>query len=184
MNEKACEMTGYSREDVRDKKLFDIASSGDLKNQMLRVFKGQVFGGDFTAGSTLVTKNGRIRKVEWQCRIRYEGTSPAGAVITFVDLTGAGMAMELARVVAGSRTLEEASCRFMDMLSDPLNLKIASISLYPEDGEPWTYVRAYPHGAVHKKPRQALHDSQPAPPQTYVRIFPLGPMAATSAGSS
>ncbi|MGA9140961.1 MAG: PAS domain-containing protein [Methanocella sp.] len=173
MNEKACELTGYSREDARDKKLLDIASSSDLKSQMMRVFKERALAIDFTAGGSLVTKNGRIRKVEWQCHIRYDGTSPAGAVITFVDLTGAGMAMELARVVAGSRTLEEASCRFMDMLSDPLNLKIASISLYPEDGEPYTYVRAYPHGGVRKKPRQALHDSQPAPPQTYVRIFPL-----------
>ncbi len=173
MNEKACELTGYSREDGREKKLFDIASPGDLKSQMLRVFKGRALAGDFTADGTLVTKNGRIRKVEWQCRIRYEGASPAGAIITFVDLTGAGMAMELARVVAGSGTLEETACRFMDLLSDPLNLKMASISLYPEKGEPCTYTRAYPHGGVRKKPRHALQDSQPALSQTYTRIFPL-----------
>jgi PAS domain S-box-containing protein len=173
INGKACELTGYSREDAREKKLFDIASSGELKSQMLHAFKGRALACDFTAGGSMMTKNGRVRKVEWQCHIRYDGTSPAGAVITFVDLTGAGMAMELARVVAGSRTLEEAACRFMDLLSDPLNLKIASISLYPEGGEPYTYVRAYPHGGVRKKPRHALQDSQPAPPQTYVRIFPL-----------
>ncbi len=81
--------------------------------------------------------------------------------------------MELARVVAGSRTLEEAACRFMDLLSDPLNLKMASISLYPEEEKPCTYTRAYPHGGVRKKPRHALQDSQPAPSQTYTRIFPL-----------
>ncbi|OPY27146.1 MAG: PAS fold protein [Methanocella sp. PtaU1.Bin125] len=173
INEKACEQTGYSREDVRDKKLFDIASPGDLKSRMLRMFKGKTLAGDFTASGSLVTKNGRIRKVEWQCRIRYEGTSPAGAVITFVDLTGAVIAMELARIMAGSRTVEETTCRFMDLLSDPLNMKIASISLDLEGGETLTYTRAYPHGGMQKKPRHALRDSQPAPSQTYSRVFML-----------
>jgi len=81
--------------------------------------------------------------------------------------------MELASVMAGSRTIEETAGRFMDLLSDPLNMKIASIILHPEEMEPRTYTRAYPHGGMLKKPRHALKDSQPVPSQAYTRVFPL-----------
>ncbi len=159
INEKACEMTGYSREDLRNKKLFDIAAPGELKKKLLHLFQGQVFERDFTVRSTLVTRNGRIRNIEWQCRTMFQGIFRAGAVITFVDLTDAETVLDMARIMAGSISLESLACGFMDLLSDPLNLKLARITLDAGERQTLAFFRAYPHGAVHKKPRQALHDS-------------------------
>jgi PAS domain S-box-containing protein len=173
INEKACEMTGYSREDIRNKKLFDIAAPGELKKKLLRLFQGQVFERDFTVRSTLMTRNGRIRNIEWQCRTMFQGIFRAGAVITFVDLTGSETVLNMASVMAGSVSLEALACGFMDLLSDPLNLKLAHVTLDMLDRQTMAFFRAYPHGAVHKKPRLALHDSCDVPLQTETFTFPL-----------
>jgi PAS domain S-box-containing protein len=173
INEKACEMSGYSKDDIRGKKLFDIAPPGDLKKKLLHLFQGQVFERDFTVSSTLVTRNGRIRSVEWQCRTMFQGIIRAGAVITFVDLTGAETVLDMARVMAGSASIEHIAGGFMDLLSDPLNLKLARITLNMEDRQTQAFFRAYPHGAVHKKPRQALHDSSDPLPPVETFTFPL-----------
>ena len=65
----------------------------------------------------------------------------------------------MARIMTGSDSIECLAYGFMDLLSDPLNLKLARVSLNVEDRQTQAFFRAYPHGAVHKKPRQALHDS-------------------------
>jgi PAS domain S-box-containing protein len=173
INEKACEMTGYSKDDIKGKRLFDIAAPGDLKKKLLRLFQGQLFERDFTVRSTLVTRNGRVRNVEWQCRTMFQGIIRAGAVITFVDLTGAETVLDMAGIMAGSTSVEHISGRFMDLLSDPLNLKLARIILSLEDRQSLAFFRAYPHGAVRKKPRQALHDSCDMVPQVETFTFPL-----------
>jgi PAS domain S-box-containing protein len=172
INEKACEMTGYSKEDARSKKLFDIAAPGELKKKLLRLFEGQIFERDFTVRSTLMTRNGRIRNVEWQCRTMFQGIFRAGAVVTFVDMTDGETVLDMARIMAGSISIEHIACGFMDLLSDPLNLKLARVILHTEDRQTLAFFRAYPHGAVHKKPRQALHDSCDVS-QTEMFAFPL-----------
>ena len=129
INEKACEMTGYSKDAIKGKRLFDIAAQGDLKKKLLRLFQGQLFERDFTVRSTLVTRNGRVRNVEWQCRTMFQGLIRAGAVITFVDLTGAETVLDMAGIMAGSTSVEHIAGGFMDLLSDPLNLKLARIIL-------------------------------------------------------
>ncbi|HEY3273341.1 MAG TPA: PAS domain-containing protein [Methanocella sp.] len=173
INEKACEMTGYSKEDIRNKKLFDIAAPGELKKKLLRLFQGQVFERDFTVRSTLMTRNGRIRNIEWQCRTMFQGIFRAGAVITFVDLTGAETVLDMARIMAGSVNLEYLACGFMDLLSDPLNLKLARVIIDTGERQTLAFFRAYPSGAVHKKPRLALHDSYDVSLQTDIYTFPL-----------
>ncbi len=173
INEKACEMTGYSKDAIKGKRLFDIAAQGDLKKKLLRLFQGQLFERDFTVRSTLVTRNGRVRNVEWQCRTMFQGLIRAGAVITFVDLTGAETVLEMAGIMTGSTSVEHIAGGFMDLLSDPLNLKLARIILSMEDRQSLAFFRAYPHGAVHKKPSQALHDSCDAVTPVETFTFPL-----------
>jgi PAS domain S-box-containing protein len=173
INEKACEMTGYSKEDSRGKKLFDIAAPGDLKKKLLRLFQGQVFERDFTVRSALMTRNGRVRNVEWQCRTMFQGIFRAGAVITFVDLTSAETVLDMASIIAGSPSLEHMAYGFMDLLSGPLNMKLAKVILYTGDRQSLAFFRAYPHGAVHKKPRHALNDSYDVPYHVETFTFPL-----------
>jgi PAS domain S-box-containing protein len=61
----------------------------------------------------------------------------------------------------------------MDLLSDPLNLKRAHVTLDRADRQTVEFFRAYPHGAVHKKPRLALHERCDVSVQADTITFPL-----------
>lgn len=173
INEKACEITGYTQAEARNKKLFDIAAPAELKKKLLRLFAGQIFERDFTVRSPLVTRTGRIRNVEWQCRTMFQGIFRAGAVITFVDLTGSDTVLDMARFIAGSASIEQIAYGFMDMLSSSLNLKLARIILHTEDRKTLAFFRAYPHGALRKKPRLALQENDVVPPNAGTFTFRL-----------
>jgi hypothetical protein len=104
----------------------------------------------------------------------FQGIIRAGAVITFVDLTGAETVLDMTGIMAGSTSVEHIAGGFMDLLSDPLNPKLARIILALEDRHSLAFFRAYPHGGVRNKPSQALHDScDVAPPQVETFTFPL-----------
>jgi PAS domain S-box-containing protein len=159
LNDRACEMTGYSREEALGKKLFDIAPGCELKKRSLNAMFRGARHGFFSSRGHLLTKNGRVRKVKWHGQALQR---PEGVLLAFIDQTEQEMMRAAARTIPVCTTVEEMAASFMYLLSEPLNLKFARISLSVSGKNSLVFTRAFPHGGLRKKPRDALGDYRPA----------------------
>ncbi|CAJ35542.1 PAS domain S-box protein [Methanocella arvoryzae] len=173
-NEKARKISGYSRENALRKSIFDIVVSGDLKKCLRRSIRGDAIEPCFTTRCNLVTRDGKIRSVEWQGTTMYGEGKAVGVLLTCIDVTESELVREAARIAARARDIDEMATSFMDLLGDPLNLKIARLSIYADGRAPLTLTRVFPHGGVRKKPRHALDDC-PADREMDMKFFRLQP---------
>lgn len=158
-NDKARWITEYFSDRVLRKNILDIVVSGDLKKCLQRAFKEDRIGGAFTSRSTIVTRSGRTRIVDWQGITLYGHGKAVGVLLTGIDVTRTTMVREAARIAAKARDIDELAMAFMDLLEGPFNLKIARLSIFVEGRPPLRLTRVFPHGGVRKKPRQALDDT-------------------------
>lgn len=173
-NEKARRMSEYSRENALRKSIFDIVVAGDLKKFLRRSIRGDTIEPGFVTRGNIVTRGGKIRTVEWQGTTLYSNGKAVGVLLTGIDVTESGLIREAARIAARARDIDEIAMGFMDLLGDPLNLKIARMSIYTDGRPPLTLTRVFPHGGVRKKPRHAL-DDRPADRVMDTRYFKLRP---------
>jgi len=158
-NEKAKRMTEYSREKAMRKSIFDIVVSGDLKKCLRRAIKGNTIEPGFVTRCKIVTRGGKIRNVEWHGITLYGEGEVVGVLLTGIDVTESELVREAARIAVKARDMDDMAMSFMDLIGDPLNLKIARMSIYVEGRPPLTLTRVFPHGGVRKKPRNALDDT-------------------------
>ena len=173
-NDKASRITGYPREKVMRKSIFYIAVSKELKKRLSLALKEDARDAGFVTRGSIVTRDGRVRAVEWRGIALYGEGKAEGILLTGIDVTETEMAKEVARVAARARDIKEMALGFMDLLGGPLNLKIARMSIFTDHCDPITFSKVFPHGGVRKRPRLAIDDTSDDR-ELDVRYFKLCP---------
>lgn len=159
-NEKARSITGYDGMSSSGMNLLDLFVAGDLKKRLMQTLKQNTPTHGFSAKGSILTRSGRIRKMDCRVTNLYYNEAPSGLLITLIDVSEADIGRNVARIVARAIDLETMCESFMGLLDDPMNLKLARILVYTDGQGPRTFTRVFPHGGVRKKPHYALDDSQ------------------------